>query len=134
MRWNEFKTVLTESGLSKSYLQKHRGQYLDILINMIATGKDVELESKSKIAYGKTVKFEPSEAERLSQMFYGQDSPIEDKSEVNADEQGFLIPTQQVPSSVRIKLKGRVETIPTGDIFKTPEMKGSKKPRKIFLV
>ena len=77
MRWNEFKTVLTESGLSKSYLQKHRGQYLDVLINMIAAGKDVELEGDSKIAYGKTVKFEPSEAERLSQMFYGEDSPTE---------------------------------------------------------
>lgn len=128
MRYSDFKTVLTESGLSKSYLQKHRGQYLDVLINMIAANKDVELEGKSKTTYGKTVKFESSEAERLSQMFYGQKSPIEDKDEVNADEQGFLIPAGQVPSSVRVKLKGRVETVPTGDIFKTPEMKGSKKP------
>jgi len=128
MRWNEFKTVLTESGLSKAYLQKHRGQYLDVLINMIAAGKDVELEGKSKIAYGKTVKFEPSEAERLAKMFYGENSPIEDKDEVNANDRGFLIPAGQVPSSVRVKLKGRIETVPTGDIFKTSEMKGSKKP------
>ena len=129
MRWNEFKTtILSESGLSKSYLQKHRGQYLDALINMIATGKDVELEGKSKDTYGKTVKFEPSEAERLAQMFYGENSPIEDKDEVNADDKGFLIPAQALPPSIRIKLKGREETIPTGDIFKTSEMKGSKKP------
>ena len=101
MRYSDFKTVLTESGLSKSYLQKHRGQYLDVLINMIAANKDVELEGKSKTTYGKTVKFEPSEAERLATMFYGKNSPIEDKDEVNADEQGFLIPAGQVPSSVQ---------------------------------
>jgi hypothetical protein len=128
MRFQEFRTTLTESGLSKSYLQKHRGQYLDVLINMIATGKDVELEGKSKEQYGKTVKFDPAEAKRLAQMFYGQDAPIEDKAEVNANDKGFLIPAGEVGSSVRIKLQDSDATIPTGDIFKTPEMKGQKKP------
>jgi hypothetical protein len=128
MRFSDFKVVLTESGLPKSYLQKYRGKYLDMLINMIATGKDVELEGDSKSRYGKTVKIDPSEAKRLAQMFYGKDSPIEDKSETNADDRGFLIPAQSLPSSIQIKLKGRKETIPTGDIYKTSEMKGSKKP------
>lgn len=128
MRWNQIKATLNESGLSKSYLQKHRGQYLDVLINMIAAGKAVELEGSSKEKYGKTVKFDPSNAKMLSQMFYGQDAPIEDKADVNADDKGFLIPAQQLPASVRLKLQDSDDTIPTGDIFKTPEMKGSKKP------
>ena len=58
MRWDEFRTTLNESGLSKKYLQKHRGQYLDVLINLIATNKDVELEGGARDKHGKTVKFE----------------------------------------------------------------------------
>lgn len=128
MRYNEFKTTLTEEGISRANLLKYGGKYLDMLINMIAAGKDVELEGPAKKKYGKTAKFDPAEARRLSQLFYGQDSPVEDKSEINVDDRGYLIPDNTVPKSVSVKLDGTDDYIPTGQIFKTPEMKGQKKP------
>lgn len=127
MRWNEFRSVLNEEGISRNNLLKYGGKYLDILINMIAAGKDVDLEGKAREKYGKTAKFDPSEARRLSQLFYGEDSPVEDKAEVNTDDNNYLIPKGAVPKSVTIKLDGVDEYVPTGQIFKTPEMKGSKK-------
>jgi len=127
MKFTDFK-VLNEAGISKGLLLKHSGKYLDMLINMIATGKDVELEGEARKRYGKTVKFEPSEAQRLSQLFYNQDSPIEDKNEANIDDRGYLVPANSLPASVSVKIEGSDEYIPTGQIYKTPEMKGSRKP------
>ena len=127
MRWNEFRTTLNESGLSKKYLQKHRGQYLDVLINLIATNKDVELEGGARDKHGKTVKFEKSDAKLLANLFYGKNSPVEDKEDVNADDNGYLIPPAPLPSSVKLTVQGTGEKISTGDVLKTPEMKGSKK-------
>ena len=127
MKFNDFK-ILTEEGISKSSLLKYGGKYLDILINMIAAGKDVELEGNAKKKYGKTVKFEQSEAERLSRLFYDKDSPVEEKENVNVDDRGFLIPANNLPASISVKMQGTDNYIPTGQIFKTPAMKGQKKP------
>jgi hypothetical protein len=127
MKFNDFN-ILTEAGISKSYLLKYGGKYLDMLINMIATNKDVELEGDAKKKHGKTVKFDPSEAERLSQLFYGEDAPVEEKENVNVDDRGYLIPAKSLPSKISVKIKGSDQYVPTGQIFKTPEMKGSKKP------
>ena len=133
MRFSDFKIVeskkiINEEGISRANLLKYGGKYLDMLINMIAAGKDVELEGPAKKNYGKTIKFDPAEAKRLSQLFYGQDAPVEEKENVNVDDRGYLIPVGDVPKSVSVKVQGSDNYIPTGQIFKTPEMKGQKKP------
>jgi len=133
MRFSDFRIVesrkiIKEEGISKQSLLKYGGKYLDMLINMIAVGKDVELEGPAKLNYGKTIKFDPAEAKRLSQLFYGQDAPVEDKENVNIDDRGYLIPVGDTPKSITVKINGSDATIPTGQIFKTSEMKGSKKP------
>lgn len=127
MKFTDFK-ILNEEGISKQSLLKYGGKYLDMLINMISTGKDVELEGNAKKKHGKTVKFEKSEAKRLAQLFYGQDAPVEEKENVNVDDRGYLIPANPLPSGVSVKIEGSDEYVPTGQIFKTPEMKGQKKP------
>ena len=133
MRFSDFRIVesrkiIKEEGISKQNLLKYGGKYLDMLINMIAVGKDVELEGSAKLKYGKTIKFDPAEAKRLSQLFYGQDAPVEEKENVNVDDRGYLIPAGDTPKSIAVKIQGSDATIPTGQIFKTSEMKGSKKP------
>ena len=133
MRFSDFKIVeskkiINEEGISRANLLKYGGKYLDMLINMIAAGKDVELEGNAKKTYGKTIKFDPAEAKRLSQLFYGEDAPVEEKENVNVDDRGYLIPVGDVPKSVSVKVQGSDNYIPTGQIFKTPEMKGQKKP------
>ena len=127
MRWNEFRTVLTEASLSNVDLKKHRGQYLDILINLIAAGKDIELEGDGKAKYGKAVKIQKSDAKMLSQLFYGTDTPPEDKADVNADDNGNLIPANTLPRSIALTIDGTDNKVLTSSVFKTPEMKGSKK-------
>lgn len=127
MRFFEFKTFLTEAGLSNVDLKKHRGQYLDVLINAIASGGLIELEGDARSKYGSTVKIEPSDAKKLSQLFYGTDTPPEDKSDVNADDNGNLIPANKLPRSISLTINGTDNKVLTGSILKTPEMKGSKK-------
>ena len=127
MRFFEFKQFLAEAGLSNVDLKKHRGQYLDVLINSIASGKLIELEGEARSKYGETVKIEPSDAKMLSQLFYGTDTPPEDKSTVNATDNGNLIPANNLPRSIALTINGTNDKILTSSIFKTPEMKASKK-------
>lgn len=127
MRFFEFKTVLTEANLSNVDLKKHRGQYLDVLINLIASGKLIELEGEARSKYGNAVKIQPSDAKMLSQLFYGTDTPPEDKSDVNATDNGNLIPANQLPRSIALTINGTNDKILTSSVLKTPEMKGSKK-------
>ena len=127
MRFFEFKQFLAEAGLSNVDLKKHRGQYLDVLINSIASGKLIELEGEARSKHGETVKIEPSDAKMLSQLFYGTDTPPEDKSTVNATDNGNLIPANTLPRSIALTINGTNDKILTSNIFKTPEMKASKK-------
>jgi len=127
MRYLDFKTTLTESGIGPVDLKKYAGKYLDVLIGMINTGQLIELEGPSRDTYGKKVKFQPSDAEMLSNLFYGTPTVPDDKSEVNVDDRGFLIPVNKLPRSIQLTIDGTDNKVSTANVYKTPEMKGGTK-------
>jgi len=127
MRYIDIKPVLNESGLGLVDLKKYAGKYLDMVIGMINTGQLIELEGSYREKYGKTVKFQKSDAEMLSKLFYGTDQVPEDKADVNVDDRGFLIPANPLPRTIFLTIDGTDNKVPTGNIFKTTEMKGNTK-------
>ena len=57
------------------------------------------------------MKIQPSDAKMLSQLFYGTDTPPEDKSDVNATDNGNLIPANQLPRSIALTINGTNDKI-----------------------
>lgn len=125
MRAHEF-VFLNETGLAHAQISKEYGNYLDQLINFIANGEEVELEGSSIKKYGNFVKFDPEEAKKLSQAYYGQDEIPNDKSNVSVHGQrDHIIPAGDY-KNIRLTIQGTKDTVPLGDVHKSAKFKGGK--------
>lgn len=127
MRFQEFKTVLTESSLAFGEIRKDYGNYVVGLADKIRGGKELMVDPAHHSKYGETVVVEPQEAERLVKTFFGDTLPDDHANmNVTGDRNLVVPPDEGAAKNIRLKLKGSNQTIGTGALFKSPDLKGGK--------
>jgi hypothetical protein len=127
MRWTEFKAVLSEAALPYGEMRKDYGKYVVNLANKIRGGKELIVDPTAKDKFGDTVVIEPQEADRLLKTYFGELNP-EDQAEMpTTGERNMVIPPdERAAKNLRLKLKGSDQTIGTGQLFKSADIKGGK--------
>jgi hypothetical protein len=127
MRFQEFKTILTESNLAFGEIRKDYGKYVVAIINKIRGNKELIVDPSAKSTYGDTVTIEPAEAQRMQTAFFGDISP-EDHENLNTQgERNLLIPKDiNAAKNFRLKIKGSDQTIGIGKLYKSPDLNAGK--------
>ena len=127
MRFQEFKTVLTEASLAFGEIRKDYGGYVAGLADKIRGGKELMVDPAYHNKYGETVVVEPQEAERLVKTFFGDILP-DDHANMNVigDRNLVVPPDEAAAKNIRLKIKGSDQTIGTGALFKSSDLKGGK--------
>lgn len=119
MRYREF---ISEAGLPYSQLSKHAGIYLIRLIDKIAKGDRLQLTN------GKTVTIDPALATELSNAAFNSPTPP-DIADVNVDSSNKISPTdaEVLKKILSALITKSGNTVTSGNILKSPEIKGAGK-------
>jgi hypothetical protein len=127
MRFQEFKTVLTEASLEYGQIRKDYGNYVVGLADKIRGGKELMVDPAYHDKYGETVVVEPQEAERLVKTYFGNTLPDDHANmKVTGDRNLVVPPDEAAAKNIRLKLKGSNQTIGTGALYKSADLKGGK--------
>lgn len=127
MRFNEIKSIITESTLAFGQIRKDYGKYVVAIINKIRAGKELIVDPSAKAEYGQTVVIEPSEAKRMQDVFYGSVNPEDHGNLQTQGERNLLIPGDlNAAKNFRLKIKGSDQTIGIGKLYKSADLNDGK--------
>ena len=131
MRFTEFRTVLTEANLAYGEIRKDYGKYVINLANEISAGNDIIVDPNYVDKFGKTVKIDKDEADRLIQTYFGKIDPREENADVGSvpvegERNAVIPPDLNSARKIKLKLDGEDRTIGIGAIYKSSAIKGGK--------